>query len=86
MKDLPRHRDLGHLEGNVASVADYLRADLDELLTQAGQQPRLRRLRHRLRSREVAEVLSEGMELKADGVRHKCARDSRVHLIAPIPP
>ena len=29
--------DLGHLERDVAPVADDLRADLDELLPQAGQ-------------------------------------------------
>jgi hypothetical protein len=29
--------DLGHLERDVAPVADDLRADLDELLSQAGQ-------------------------------------------------
>jgi hypothetical protein len=41
---LPRHRDLGHLERDVAAMADDLRADLDQLLVQAGQRPRLRRL------------------------------------------
>src|SRR5262250_2208311 len=35
----PWHGDLGHLERNVASVADDLRADLDKLLLQAGQGP-----------------------------------------------
>jgi hypothetical protein len=34
---LLRHRDLGHLKSNVAAVADDLRADLDQLLAQAGQ-------------------------------------------------
>ena len=65
---LPRDRDLGHLERDVAPVADDLRADLDELLAQAGQRPRLRRLRHRQRAHEVAEVVGERMELEADGV------------------
>jgi hypothetical protein len=37
---LPRYRDLGHLEGDVAPVADDLGADLDQLLAQAGQRPR----------------------------------------------
>ena len=32
-----RHRDLGHLERDVASVGDNLRADLDQLLAQASQ-------------------------------------------------
>ena len=65
---LPRDRDLGHLERDVAPVADDLGADLDQLLSQAGQRPRLRRLRHRQRAHEVAEVVGERMELEADGV------------------
>ena len=40
-----RNGDLGHLEGNVAAVADELGADLDQLLPQAGQRPVLDRLR-----------------------------------------
>jgi hypothetical protein len=43
-KHLPRHRDLGHLERDVATVADDLGADLDQLLAQAGKRPRLRGL------------------------------------------
>ena len=43
LEHLPRHRDLGHLEGHIAAVADDLRADFDQLLAQAGQRPRLRR-------------------------------------------
>src|SRR6516162_6734307 len=50
---LSRHRDFGHLEDHVASVAHYPRADLDQLLAQAGQRPRLRRLRHRQRPHET---------------------------------
>ena len=34
-KHLPRHRDLGQLEGDVAAVADDLGADLDQLLEEA---------------------------------------------------
>jgi hypothetical protein len=34
---LSRHRNFGHLEGHVASMADNLRADLHRLLAQAGQ-------------------------------------------------
>ena len=56
------------MEGEVAAVADDLGADLDQLLAQAGQRPRLRRLGHRQRSHEVAEVVSEHMKLKADGI------------------
>jgi hypothetical protein len=38
-KHLPRHRDLGQLEADVAAVADDLGADLDQLLARAGQRP-----------------------------------------------
>ena len=43
-KQHPRHGDLGHLEGDIAAVADDLRADLNQLLLQAGQRPVLDRL------------------------------------------
>ena len=36
---VPRHGDLGHLESDVAAVADEPGADLDQLLPQAGQRP-----------------------------------------------
>jgi len=42
------HRYLGHLEGYVAAVADDLGADLDQLLSQAGQRPRYRQRRKKL--------------------------------------
>src|SRR3954468_11194943 len=37
---LSRHRDLSHLESHVAPMADDLRADLDQLLLEAGERPR----------------------------------------------
>ena len=55
LEHLSRHRDLGHLERDVATVADDLGDDLDQLLAQAGQRPRLRRLRRRQRAHEVAQ-------------------------------
>jgi hypothetical protein len=39
LEHLPWDGDLGHLEGNIAAVADDIRADLDQLLLQAGQRP-----------------------------------------------
>jgi hypothetical protein len=45
------------MEGHAAPVARDLRADLDQLLAQAGQ--RLRRLRHRQRPHKIAEVVCE---------------------------
>jgi hypothetical protein len=54
--------DLGHLECHVAAVAD------DLLLPQASQRPRLRRLRHRQRLHEVAEIIGQRVQLKTDRV------------------
>jgi hypothetical protein len=42
LEHLPRYRDLGPLERDVAAVADNLHADLDQLLAHGGQRPRLR--------------------------------------------
>ena len=64
----PRYRDLGHLERNVAAVADDLRADLDQLFAQAGQRSRLRHLWHRQRPHEVAQIVGQQMELETNGV------------------
>src|SRR5580700_7382661 len=63
-----RHRDLGRLKGRVAAVTHDPGADLDKLLAQAGQRPRLRRLRHRQRPHEIAEIVGQRVELEADGV------------------
>ena len=65
---LSRHRDLGQLKGHVVPVARDLRANLDELLAEAGQRPRLRRLRHRQRTHEVAEVVGERVEPETHGI------------------
>jgi hypothetical protein len=65
---LPRHHDLGQLEGDVAAVADDLDADLDQLLAQASQRPRFRRLGHRERPHEIANVVGQRVELNTDGV------------------
>jgi hypothetical protein len=54
----PRNRDLGHLEGDVAPVADDLRTDLDQLFLQARQRPRFDRLGRGERAQEVAETPS----------------------------
>ena len=64
----PRHGDLGHLEGDIAAVADDLRADLDQLLLQARQRPVLDRLGRRQRAQEVAEIVGERMKLEPHGV------------------
>ncbi len=68
LEHLPRHRDLDHLEHDVAAVADHLGADLDQLLPQTRQGPRLRSRGHRQGPHEVAEVVGQRMELKANRV------------------
>ena len=39
LEHLPWDGDLGHLEGDIAAVADDLCADLDQLLFEARQRP-----------------------------------------------
>ena len=68
MEHLPWDGDLGHLKGDKATVADDLRADLDQLLLQARQRPVLDRLRRRQRSKEIAEIIGERVELKSHSV------------------
>jgi hypothetical protein len=48
----------------IAAMVDDLRADLDQLLAQAGQRPRLRRFGHRSIRMKMALVAGEGVELK----------------------
>ena len=49
-------------------MADDLRADLDQLLLQARQRPVFDRLGRRQRSKEIAEIIGERMELKSHSV------------------
>ena len=55
-----------HLEGNIAAVANDLRADLDQLLPQAGQRPVLDRFGCCEGAQEVAEIVGEGVKLETD--------------------
>ena len=68
MEHLSRHRDLGHLEHDVAAVAHHLGADLDQLLLQSCQGLRLRGFGDRERPHEIAKVAGPRVEPKADGV------------------
>ena len=61
LEHLPWDGDLGHLEGDVAAVADDLGADLDQLLLQARQRPVLDRLGRRQR----AHVLQQARHMRA---------------------
>src|SRR4029077_11581412 len=50
------------------AVANYLRADLDELLFQGCQRPLLDRLRRRQRAQKIAEIVGQRMKLEANSV------------------
>ncbi len=60
--------DLCELVCDVAAMSHDLRADLDQLFAHSGQRPVLNVFRQRQRPHEVAEVISERMELKPDGI------------------
>jgi len=63
-----RDGDLGHLEGDIAAMADDLGTNLDQLLLEAGQRPVLDRLGCRQGAQEIAEVVGERMKLKPYGI------------------
>src|SRR5262249_41468845 len=71
LEHLPWDGDLGHLEDNIAAVAHYLRADLDQLVLQTRQRPVLDRLRRRQRAQEIAEIVGERMKLEPHRVGGK---------------
>src|SRR5262245_2607357 len=68
-EQLTRHRHLGHLENEVATVRDHLRPDLDDLLPQRGQGPLRDLARQRQGAEEVGEVVGQRVQLETDGVR-----------------
>ena len=47
LEHLPCNGDLGHLEDEIATLTDDLRANIDQFLLQARQQPVVDRLGHR---------------------------------------
>jgi hypothetical protein len=67
-EELSRDRDLGHLERDIAAVADDLRADLDRLFVQARQRLVLDRIGRRECVQEITEIVGGRMMLKPDGV------------------
>ncbi len=52
-------------------MADALRANLDQLSLQAGQSPKLDRIRQREAAHEVGKVIGKRVKLKANGVGSK---------------
>jgi hypothetical protein len=63
---LSRDSDFGHLDGNIAAVADDLRADLDQLLPLAGQRAVLDRFGCCKGAQEVTEIVGEGVKQETD--------------------
>ena len=68
LEHLPWDGDLSHLEGDVAAVANNLRADLDQLFLQARQRPVFDGFRCCQRTQEIAEVIGERMKLEPNGI------------------
>ena len=68
LEQLPRHRNLGQLEGDVPAMTDDLGSNLDQLLPQRRQRPMLHLFRQSQRPHEVGKIVGQGMELKPDGV------------------
>ena len=71
-------------------MCHHPRADLDQLLAQTGQRPRLRRFGHRQRAHKVAEVVGQRVELEADGIcgegaaRQPCPLDRALAFLDPL--
>ena len=60
------HGDFRHLERDIATMADDLGSDLDQLLRQRRQLLVLHFPRQRQRAQEVAEIIGQGIELEPD--------------------
>jgi len=74
-----RHRDFGHLEGDIAAVADHLCADLDQLLPQRRQRPVRNRSWQGQGPHEVGEVVGERVKPKPNlVVTELLAREARL--------
>jgi hypothetical protein len=71
-EEVSRDSNFGHLEGNIASVTDDLGADLDQLLLQAGQGPVADRFGCHQSAQEVAEIVSDSVQLKTDRIGSEC--------------
>ena len=67
-EQVPRHRSLGQLEGDVPPVTDHFCTDLHQLLPQRGQQSVLYLLRQGQRPHEVTEIVGKGVKLQPDRV------------------
>jgi hypothetical protein len=72
-EQISRNGDLGHLERDIAPMADDLRANLDQLLLQGRKRPVFDRLWRRQRTQEIAEIIGERMKLETDGVGSETA-------------
>ncbi len=62
----PGYGNLGQLERDIATVADYLRSDLDQLLSKRRQRPMFHRLGQGERAQEIAQVVGEQASVGRD--------------------
>src|ERR1019366_3307241 len=83
MEQFPRHRDLGHLEYDVASMAHDLGSNFDEFFPQAGQRPLLDPLRQSQRPQEIAEIVGQRMKRKPHGVGGEMTRAAAFPRLEP---
>ncbi len=60
------HVEDAPIEAAIATVADNLGSDLDQLLPQRGQGPVLHLLRQRKRPHEVAQIVGQGVKLETN--------------------
>ena len=67
-EQVPWDGNLGHLEGDIASVADDFRADLDQFFLEACQRPVFDGLGRRQRAQKVAEIVGERVKLETGRV------------------
>ena len=72
-----RNGDFCQLERHVSSVTDYLRTDLDQLVSKRRQRPMAYLLRQRQPTEEIAEVIRQGEQLEPHLIVHEVvARES----------
>ena len=66
-----RNGDFCQLERHVSSVTDYLRPDLDQLVSERRQRPMAYPLRQRQPTEEIAEIVRQGEQLQAYLIVHE---------------
>jgi len=71
-KQLSRNSYFRHPERDIPTAANNFRPDLHQLFSQSRQQPMFHTFRQSESAHEVPKVVSQGMELKTNGVVLEC--------------